>query len=155
VAVFLKFQSQAWHTDDETGHPTLPVDPDFPDEPHHPIDPNGIPPHTVPDGLVRIIAAYVNDVRSPERETVTLLNTADTPVNLDGWKIADKQKNKMQLSGSIGAGATLVVPIVAPVALSNQGGIISLLDERGIKVHGVSYTRAQAQQPGRTIPFQM
>jgi len=100
----------------------------------------------VPDGLVRIIAAYVTDTRSPERETVTLLNTADTAVSLDGWKIADKQKNKMTLSGSIGAGATLVVPIVAPVALSNKGGIISLLDERGIKVHGVSYTKAQAKQ---------
>jgi len=155
VAVFLKFQSQAWHSDDETGHPTLPGDPDFPNDPHHPIDPNEIPPRTVPDGLVRIIAAYVNDVRSPERETVTLLNTSDTPVSLEGWSIADKQKNKMQLSGSIGPGATLVIPIVAPVALSNKGGIISLLDERGIKVHGVSYTKAQAQQPGRTIPFQI
>ena len=154
VAVFLKFQSQAWHSEDDTGDPALPSDPDFPNDPHYPIDPNGIPPHSVPDGLVRIIAGYVNDIRSPERETVTLLNTADTPVSLDGWKIADKQKNKMPLSGSIGAGATLVIPIVAPVALSNKGGIITLLDERGIKVHGVSYTRAQAQQPGRTIPFQ-
>ena len=82
VAVFLKFQSQAWHSEDDTGDPALPSDPDFPNDPHYPIDPNGIPPHSVPDGLVRIIAGYVNDIRSPERETVTLLNTADTPVSL-------------------------------------------------------------------------
>jgi hypothetical protein len=60
----------------------------------------------------------------------------------------------VQLSGSIAAGATLVVTMVPPVALSNRGGIITLLDSQGIKVHGVSYTRAQASQPGRTIPFQ-
>ena len=41
-----------------------------------------------------------------------------------------------------------------PVKLSNKGGIISLLDARGIKVHGVAYTKEQARQPGRTIPFQ-
>jgi uncharacterized protein YukJ len=145
VAVFLKFQSQAWHSDDQVGDPITPTDP---------IDPNTIPPLTLPDGLVRIIAAYVNDVRTPERETVTLLNTADVAIDLEGWMIADKQKQKMTLSGSIAAGATLVVPIVAPVALSNRGGIITLLNKEGVKVHGVSYTKLQASQPGRTIPFQ-
>lgn len=154
VAIFLKFQSQAWHSDDQSGDQNLPADPQFPDQPHTPPDPDGIPPLDVPDGLVRIIAAYVNDTQSPERETVTLLNTSDSPVDLSGWQIADKQKNRMSLSGSIAAGATLVVKIVAPVALSNKGGIITLLDARGIKVHGVSYTKAQAKQPGRTIPFQ-
>lgn len=146
VAIFLKFKSQAWHSDDDSGHPVLP-------DPGHP-DPDIIPPLPAPDGLVRIIAAYVNDVRTPERETVTLLNTADVAVKLDGWMIADKQKNKMKLSGSIAAGSTLVVRMALPVTLSNQGGIITLLDQRGIKVHGVSYTKSQARQPGRTIPFQ-
>ena len=39
------------------------------------------------------------------------------------------------------------------VALSNKGGIITLLDDRGLKVDGVSYTKAQAAQPGWTITF--
>ena len=30
---------------------------------------------------------------------------------------------------------------------------LTLLDSRGVKVHGVSYTRGQAAQPGRTIAF--
>jgi len=113
-----------------------------------------VPTLDQPDGLVRIVAALVNDVHSPEHETVTLLNTADVPVPIDNWQIKDKQKNKMLLHGSIAKGATLVVPIEKPVELSNKGSIITLLNEKGVKVHGVSYTRGQARQPGRTIPFQ-
>ncbi|UFZ06177.1 DUF2278 family protein [Bradyrhizobium ontarionense] len=154
VAIFLKFQTQAWHSDDTSGEVILPPDPDHPDAPHTPPDRDHIPPLDVPDGLVRIVAAYVNDVRTPEHETVTLLNTADIDVDLDGWQIKDKQKNMMLLKGTIARGATMVVPIAAPVALSNKGGIITLLNASGVKVHGVSYTREQAAQPGRTIPFQ-
>jgi hypothetical protein len=40
-----------------------------------------------------------------------------------------------------------------PVALSNKGGTITLLNERGLKVHGASYTREQANQPGWTMVF--
>jgi uncharacterized protein YukJ len=153
VAVFLKFQTQAWHSDDTSGVPVIPPDPDHPDEPHTPIDPDGIPTVDVPDGLVRIVGALVNDTHSPEREVVTLLNTADVPIDLNGWSIADKQKAKMPLSGSIAAGGVTQIRIAAPVALSNKGGTITLLDRRGVKVHGVAYTKAQARQPGRTIPF--
>ncbi|WP_245474055.1 MULTISPECIES: lamin tail domain-containing protein [unclassified Mesorhizobium] len=150
----MKFQTQAWHTDDVTGNAILTPDPEHPTEPHTPIERDQIPTFEVPDGLVRIIAAYVNDTKTPEHETVTLLNTADVSVNLEGWAIANKQKQRRKLVGTIEAGATRVVDIAAPVALSNKGGIITLLDDRGIKVHGVSYTKEQAQQPGRTIPFQ-
>ncbi|KMO12415.1 DUF2278 family protein [Methylobacterium indicum] len=154
VSVFLKFQTQAWHSDDASANPAVPADPDHGGEPHAPVDRDRIPPRDVPDGLVRIIAALVNDTHTPERETVTLLNTADVPVDLTGWSLKDKQKNAMPLTGTIAAGATLTVAVQAPVALSNKGGIITLLDEKEIKVHGVAYTKEQARQPGRTIPFQ-
>ena len=154
VAIFLKFQTQAWHSDDERGRPIIEPNVAHPRRPHTPVDRDHIPPLDVPDGLVRIVAAYVNDVRTPEHETVTLLNTSDRPVDLTGWQIRDKQKASMVLSGVIGAGATKVVEIHRPVSLSNEGGIITLLNADGIKVHGVSYTRGQARQPGRTIPFQ-
>src|SRR5262249_23804378 len=139
VAVFLKFQTQAWHSDDTGGVPNLPPDPDFPDDPHTPVDPNKIPPTDVPDGLVRIIAAYVNDIRTPERETVTLLNTSDQAISLEGWQIKDKQKKAMPLSGTIAPGATTVIVVRDPVTLSNKGGIITLLNADGVKVHGVAY----------------
>jgi uncharacterized protein YukJ len=154
VAVFLRFQTQSWHTDDTTGHSILEPDPRFPTRPHPPIGPNDIPPFDVPDGLVRIVGALVNDVSSPEHERVTILNTADVPVDLNGWTLKDKQKNAMPLAGVIAPGATRLIDVQAPVALSNKGGIITLIDANGVKVHGVSYTKTQARQPGRTIPFQ-
>ncbi|QGM94310.1 DUF2278 family protein [Methylocystis rosea] len=144
-AVFLKFQTQSWHSDDRSGEPIVP--PQTPDR-------DRIPPFDAPDGLVRIVAALVNDVNSPEREMVTLLNTSDVPVDLSGWTLRDKNKNAMPLSNAIAPGATLVVNVAAPVSLSNRGGLVTLVDGNGVKVHGVSYTREQARQPGRTIPFQ-
>ena len=103
-----------------------------------------------PDGLIRIIAARVNDIQSPERETVTLLNRSNREVSLSGWKIADKQKNNMPLHGTIGPGATMTIAVAAPVSLSNKGGIITLLNENGLKVDGVSYTHSKARHPGWT-----
>jgi hypothetical protein len=153
VAVFLKFQTQAWHSDDAGGGTIIPPDPEHPGAPHTPVDANAIPTLEVPDGLVRIVGALVNDTHSPEREVVTLLNTADVPVDLAGWSLADKQKAKMPLSGAIAAGGVVQVVVKPPVALSNKGGIITLLDKRGVKVHGVAYTKEQARQPGRTVPF--
>lgn len=141
VGVFLKFQSQTWHTDDVTGHsigePT-PVGPPSGEEPH---------------GLVRIVAALVNSVQSPEIETVTILNTSPRNISLQGWHLADKMKQRLKLDGSLPAGAAKTVTVRAPMQLSNKGGIITLLDEQGLKVDGVAYTKAQADQPGWTIVF--
>jgi hypothetical protein len=39
------------------------------------------------------------------------------------------------------------------VPLSNDGGLITLLDAAGLKVHGVSYTKAQAARQGWTVAF--
>ena len=51
------------------------------------------------------------------------------------------------------AGATRVVEIRQPLALSNKGGVITLIDDKGLKVHGVAYTREQARNPGWTLVF--
>ncbi|WP_163999968.1 DUF2278 family protein [Pyxidicoccus caerfyrddinensis] len=134
VGIFLKFQSQSWHTDDRTGHTldgTIPV---------------------THDGAVRIIAALVNDTRTPERETITLLNTSPDPVSLDGWALVDKNKHKQPLSGDLPPGATRLLPVSKPLELSNNGGLISLLDAQGLKIDGVSYVKAQAR-PGWTVVF--
>jgi hypothetical protein len=39
------------------------------------------------------------------------------------------------------------------VQLGNKGGIITLLDDQGLKVDGVSYTEQQAQLEGWTLVF--
>lgn len=95
----------------------------------------------------------VNSKESPEWEWIQILNASDRTVSLAGWQLADKQKAKMPLSGMLDPGGTLRVDIQPPVALSNKGGIITLLNQNGLKVHGVSYSRAQANQPAWTIVF--
>jgi uncharacterized protein YukJ len=132
VAIFLKFQSQTWHTDDKTGHQITDGE---------------------ADGIVRIIAALVNAVESPEAEFVTLLNTTARAIDLSGWKLADREKHSMALSGKVAAGETLRVRLTSPVVLPNRGGVITLLDASGLKVDGVAYTREQAAEPGRTLAF--
>jgi uncharacterized protein YukJ len=145
VAIFLAFQSQAWHTDDTTGH-TLP---DLPNP-----GPGPEPSPGEPDHRVRIVGALVNPSGpAPERETVTLLNASPDMIDLTGWQIADRLKRKHQLSGSLAAGATIVVALPPTVQLGNKGGIISLLNREGLKVDGVSYTKEQADDEGWTIVF--
>ena len=95
TAVFLKFQSQSWHTDDQTGHTISEPSPEKLNNPD-PVQPK--PTENLPDGLVRILAAMVNSKESPEQEWVYLLNTSDRALSLDGWQLADKQKAKMPFS---------------------------------------------------------
>jgi len=135
TAVFLKFQSQTWHTDDKTGHQIK---------------------GPAPEGAIRIVGALVNPTGGDQgRETVVLLNTLTTDVNLAGWAIANKAKQRHALTGTIARnGGTLTVKLPVQVPLSNDGGIITLLDEHGLKVHGVSYTKQQAtQSEGRVLTF--
>jgi uncharacterized protein YukJ len=140
VAIFLAFQSQAWHTDDDTGHAIT--------------EPGPVPGPTEPDRVVRIVGALVNPIGpAPEPETITLLNASPEPVELARWKIADRLKNKQPLSGTIAAGTILTVPVQLPVQLGNKGGIITLLDDQELKVDGVSYTEQEAQREGWTLVF--
>lgn len=147
VGIFLAFQSQAWHTDDRTGH-TIPATPEVPD----PTEPGG----GEPDGNVRILAALVNPPgEDPGLERVTLLNTTPQTIDLNGWAIADKNKKKSLLKGpKLAPGAAMQITLPKDGAqLSNDGGIISLLNASGIKIHGVSYTKPDAARQGWTIVF--
>lgn len=169
MAVFLKFQSQTWHTDDVHGHRIEPgVEPQPLPEPEpgpgpgaqpEPIPeptpgPGPTPLPGEPDGVVRIVAALVNPTGpAPERETVTLLNVSPVTLDLSGWALADRNKHRQMLGGAIAAGGTVVVELSQDVQLGNKGGIITLLDGSGLKVHGVAYTREQASREGWTIPF--
>jgi uncharacterized protein YukJ len=156
VAIFLKFQSQTWHSDDQTGHRIeggVSGPPGDQPNPPDPFEPGGLPTPEAPDGALRIVAALVNPARSPEVETVTLLNLTAQDVNLAGWKLLDRDKHAMPLSGTIKAGETLRVTLAAPVVLPNKGGIITLLNADGLRVDGVSYTKAEASTPGYSLKF--
>jgi uncharacterized protein YukJ len=139
VGIFLAFQSQAWHTDDTTGHAIA-----------------GPPPQPTGDTTaIRILAAMVNPVGpAPERETVLLINASSSVVDLTGWRIADRLKRTCPIPAqSLDAGELLEAPVTQPAQLGNQGGLITLLDAAGLKVTGVSYTAEEARREGWTTTF--
>ena len=97
---------------------------------------------------MRIVAALVNPTQSPEVEVVTLLNTAPHDVDLKGWALLDTQKKSLALSGVLSAGGTRPVRIQLPLALSYEGGVITLVGGGGGRVRGVSCAREHARPPG-------
>jgi uncharacterized protein YukJ len=143
TAILLRFQSQAWHTDDRTGH-ALPAEPapGVPGEPGEPVA-----------GPLRIVAAAVNPPGpAPEDEHVLVLNAGYEPVDVSGWRIATDH-GSVALGGTAPAAATLDVSMPPTAPLSNKGGRISLLDPAGLKAHGVAYSAAQAASEDRLIVF--
>jgi uncharacterized protein YukJ len=135
IGIFLAFQSQAWHTDDTTGH--------------------ALPEVPVVDARVRVLAALVNPVGpAPEHERVLLLNAAPQAMDLTGWRMTDAQRRSCPLpERRLDPGDTVWVEVGDGVQLGNKGGTVTLLDQRGLKVHGVAYTAEQADAEGWTLTF--
>jgi hypothetical protein len=142
VAIFLAFQSQAWHTDDINGHAL-------------PVTPGPIPGDDDPHRRIRIIAALVNAPGpAPEHETVTLLNPGADGVDLTGWALVDRAEHRLAVpSMTLAAGEAVRIPLAEPIQLGNRGGALTLLDAAGLKVDGVAYTGDQADLDGATILF--
>jgi uncharacterized protein YukJ len=138
VGIFLAFQSQAWHTDDVTGHAVA--------EPR---------PEPTTRSAIHIVSAMVNPMGgAPERETVLLLNASPHAVDLTGWTLVDRMKKACSLPpGPLAAGDVLSVELHNGVQLGNKGGAITLLDREGLKVAGVAYTAEQAREEGWTVTF--
>lgn len=106
-------------------------------------------------GAVRIIAALVDPLQRPEgsHETVTLLNTAEHPIRLDGWHLADNN-GRFMLSGEIGAGEALRVRLAqTTVRLSNTRDTLTLLDPGNALIDQVSYEKRELPAPGRSKIF--
>jgi uncharacterized protein YukJ len=164
VGVYLAFQGQQWHTDDHTGLPAA--------ERHdgtlahrggrRPAGERPAPGRTpqpaakrvrVGEG-VRIAAAEINPAGDDRGvETVTLHNTTAAPVAVDGWMLDNGEDARHTLAGEIGPDGRLVVRLPVEVALSNRGGAILLLDAAGHPVDGVTYSRDDSRDEGRTIRF--
>ncbi|GAB4461996.1 MAG: hypothetical protein OHK0029_28170 [Armatimonadaceae bacterium] len=145
IGIFLAFQSQAWHTSDGSGYP----DGDMAE-----LGAAYAPHRAEPDYSVRILAALVNPAGGdPGRETVTLFNTTEQPIDLTGWTLLDRGKRRMGLTGVLPPHEPQTVRLSRTIQLSNSGGIITLLNPQGRKVHGVFYSKRQAQEQGRSIVF--
>nr|CEG04579.1 unnamed protein product [Fusarium clavum]CEG05787.1 unnamed protein product [Fusarium clavum] len=152
-AVFIGFASQAVHTLDgpeRAGYP-LPEQnfntwADFL-APERPEDEKV--KKEIEDSPVFIAEALVNPTGPDQQpgtspETITLKNRTQNEIDLSGWKIRIKTGDIQTLASGRRIGPNGTVTIETTVPLSNRGGIITLLNAEGFKVHGVSYTQAQA-----------
>ncbi|HEX3030575.1 MAG TPA: DUF2278 family protein, partial [Clostridia bacterium] len=133
VAIFLAFQSQSFHTDDQTGNPIAGF-------------------RQSDENMVIIIAGLINPFAGTQK--ISILNTAPKAVDLSGWALADSDKNKLLLSGTIDAGEFKTITITGSnFMLPSSGGIITLIDAAGMKINGVKYTAADYSDMGRTMIF--
>ena len=140
LAVFLKFQSQHVVTSNNTADPVE-------------VTVDNLPEVVTP---VTIFAALVNPTGDDTgKEEVYLLNASPETINMDGWAIMDKAQNKDIISGlSLKAGDVYRYRLAGNGAqLSNNGGIITLLNKEGIKVSGVAYTAQEAATQGKVLKF--
>ena len=138
VSIFLAFQSQAWHTDDITGHAIA-----------------ELPPEPTTASAIRILAAMVNPLGgAPERETVLLLNASPRrrrPHRLDARR--PHEEDLPPPARPAGRRRRPERRAQNGVELGNKGGSITLLDRGGLKVAGVAYTGEQAREEGWTVLF--
>jgi len=105
---------------------------------------------------IRIIASLVNpEGHDPGHESITLINTANTPISLAGWKLMDRNRRTTAIDiVELTAGDTLRMKLDGNGAqLSNKGGEIHLLDSEGRTVHVVTYSKGQVKAQGQTILF--
>lgn len=107
-------------------------------------------------GEIRILAAMVNPAgHDPSKETVTLINASAAPVNLDGWRIVDRNDKYNTIDGvTLVPGEARTIRLDGDGAqLSNKGSTIRLVDTGGALVHEVHYSKAQAKRESGTIIF--
>jgi Uncharacterized conserved protein (DUF2278) len=141
VAVFLAFQSQAWHTDDATGHALSELQPGPADQPSA----------QEPDHTVRIVAVLPQPAAG-HTATVTLLNASANAISLDGWTLLSGSIPGTPLSGTLDLGASTAVPLPGSVT-GSHAGLLTLLNSAGLKVDGVAFRAEQADRPGWSVVF--
>ncbi|MFN8592403.1 MAG: DUF2278 family protein [Thermomicrobiales bacterium] len=144
LAIFLAFQTQSWHTDDD-GNPLHHPEPAH-DNGHFRGE-SGLP-------LARIVAAFVHpNEEKTGVEHVEIRNDEHQPLSVEGWGIANRVWNVAPLSGHILPHQVRRFPLPDDVQLSTRGGVIRLLDAAGNEVDGVSYTRREARHKHGSLKF--
>jgi uncharacterized protein YukJ len=119
TGAFLAFQTQAWHTND-----------------------NG-------DLLYGATGSEAPELTSVHRAAdgtgaLIVANMTNSPFDLAGWSVlADAQKTIALPAGAIVPGQPLSVPL-APGALNDGGGILTLLNAANLRVDGVAYLGGDA-----------
>lgn len=155
TAIFIAFASQAAHTDESTGN-TLQGSSNL----KQLITDSGEAP--ISDDLrIGIVGALINPIgpeNTPQHtgrpETVWLMNCSPEPINLKGWSILNKSEITQPIAEEIVLSPGQFHTVIMDKApLSNKGGFLTLLDDNGLKVDGVSYTKEQTRKEGYIVLF--
>jgi len=114
------------------------------------------------DRRIAIVAVLVNPESNENQpgsaderpEMVYLLNRTTQAISLHGWSLLNKHDEAHRITSDIRLDRGEVRTVtMGQIPLSNQGGLITLLDENGNKVDGVSYTKEQVGKKGEVIIF--
>jgi uncharacterized protein YukJ len=144
VAVFLAFQSQSWHTDDQTGDPIAGktgAEPALFDKKSRRLPALEQIHPTIDIVAVRMLPTS----RSPA--AVLLLTTTDQDVSLTEWSLATSGDGTQSLAGVLRAGQALAIE-VAKTVFDPVGGVATLLDAAGLKVASAIYPSATDARSG-------
>lgn len=160
VGLLLRFQTQWLPTDDATGHRLPNAQPIPPGAPLPPTDGEPLPPSApgpVGDPDVYIERALINPTGDDVgKEAVVLGNATTAAVDINGWRLVDKNDNSDTLQGSLAPGGSLHVVLTgAGAQLGNKGGTITLKNQSGAQVHAVSYAKDDIGKQSRYIRFAM
>jgi uncharacterized protein YukJ len=138
TGVFLAFQTQAWHTDDN-GQPVAgatgsePPAYDFADGVGSPLP------------LQRRAAEITSAHRAPDRTgAIVVTNMSASPLDLGGWSILINADTSVALPNAALAPAQTVCVAVAAGALDDEGGILILRDQQELRVDSAAYTGGDA-----------
>ncbi|KAJ5641356.1 hypothetical protein N7490_005356 [Penicillium lividum] len=149
VGVFLGFASQAVHTDDETGHAIT-------DETWEDYLSSTGQRADLTENSVKIKEAVVVPLgpNVHQRRSVTLTNPTDHTMPLSSWKIRNSAGESQVLPSNAAIGAMSTGAFAIPnCPLSSSGDTITLVNDQGLKVDGVSYCSEKKGIEGRPVVF--
>jgi uncharacterized protein YukJ len=134
TAVFLSFQSQAWHTND-SGDPVGGAT--GAEAPAYDFSKGNGALVMPPPRLAQLASAH----RGPDgAASVVLTNMSHGPLDLSAWTLAIDAKAPTDLPATkLGPGQPLSVTL-APGSLKDQGGVLMLVNASGLSVHCVAFS---------------
>ena len=125
-AIFTAFQAQSFHTDDSGN--VLEVEQDD-------------------ENKIYIISCLLNPQEGKRK--ITLLNRKNQDVAINGWQLAGQKGEALLLEGVIQPGEFKTLEVSDDIPrIPEEGGTISLIDNSGVKIHGVSYTTPDYAKKG-------
>ena len=101
-----------------------------------------------------VILAALPDPTGVDRghETVTLINTTASEIDLTGWHLADAAGGTHALTGTLTGGAVTQIALGGGLALGSKGDTLILSDADGATSDTVTYTVGHVH-PGRSVCF--